>query len=316
MSSSARRPVHSSRSSAGVESSGDSRCDQVCEPIPWPAASIRRTSSGGRRALRPTRKNVAAAPCAASTSSTCGGKRGSGPSSKVSATEPGRAARRRCGLVRSAAPRSLRRHHAFTPRAVPGHLSVTPRGYRAARLDSRGMAAPGGTLAASAIVPTAGRPQLIAACVRSIEACRPAPAEVVVVDQSGGGAVAAALAGTGARVLPCRGRGIALAMNSGLRAARHDVVLVTNDDCTVAPDWAAVAWRHLTAQPRGLVSGRVLPGGEGAFVPSLRDDPEPRDFSGERSFGALYAGNMALDRREGLALGGFDERRTLRLAAE
>jgi GT2 family glycosyltransferase len=178
------------------------------------------------------------------------------------------------------------------------------------------MEAPGGTLAASALVPTAGRPELIAACVRSIEACRPAPAEVVVVDQSDGGAVAAALAGTDARVMPCRGRGIALAMNIGLRAARHDVVLVTNDDCTVAPDWAAVAWRHLAAQPRGLVSGRVLPGGEGASVPSLRDDPEPQDFSGEPSFGALYAGNMALDRREALALGGFDERRTLRLAAE
>jgi GT2 family glycosyltransferase len=173
-----------------------------------------------------------------------------------------------------------------------------------------------GTVAASVVIPTAGRPQLVAACVASVEACRPAPAEVLVVDQSGGPEVAAALAGSGARVVACAGRGIALGVNTGLRAARHDVVLVTNDDCTVAADWVDVAWRHLRARPHGLVSGRVLPGGEGAFVPSVRDDPQPRDFSGELSFGALYAGNMAFDRREALALGGFDERRTLRLAAE
>jgi GT2 family glycosyltransferase len=167
----------------------------------------------------------------------------------------------------------------------------------------------------TALVPTIGRAALIIACVRSIRGCTPPPAEVLVVDQSGAGEVAAAVGGL-ARVVPCAGRGIALATNTGLRAATHDVVLVTNDDCIVAPDWAARAHARLAERPDLLVSGRVLPGGHGAFVPSLRDDPEPREFTGERHFGALFAGNMALDRRRALALGGFDERRTFRIAAE
>jgi GT2 family glycosyltransferase len=51
-------------------------------------------------------------------------------------------------------------------------------------------------------------------------------------------------------------------------------------------------------------------------VPSLRDDEQPREYTGERHFGALYAGNMVLDRRRVLELGGFDERSTFRVAAE
>lgn len=105
-------------------------------------------------------------------------------------------------------------------------------------------------------------------------------------------------------------------MNVGLREAREDVVLITNDDCTVADDWVDAACRHLEGRPGCLVSGRVLPGVPGALVPSVRDDPEPHDFSGEPGFGALYAGNMGVDRHEALGLGGFDERRTFRRSAQ
>ena len=48
-----------------------------------------------------------------------------------------------------------------------------------------------GPLAVSAIVPTIGRPALLAECLASLFACDPAPAEVVVVDQSGGDEVMA-----------------------------------------------------------------------------------------------------------------------------
>jgi GT2 family glycosyltransferase len=148
---------------------------------------------------------------------------------------------------------------------------------------------------------------------------------VLIVDQSGGPEVRVAAreaveeapaVPAAVRVVTCSGRGIALAMNTGLREAEHDAVLVTNDDCTVASDWAACAWRRLEDRPGVLVSGRVLPGGDGAWVPSVRDDPAPRDFTGELHFGVLYAGNMAVDRRRALELGGFDERGTFRVAAE
>jgi GT2 family glycosyltransferase len=93
----------------------------------------------------------------------------------------------------------------------------------------------------------------------------------------------------------------------GLREARHDLLLGTDDDCTVAPDWVGRAWAHLDAEPRGIVTGRVLPVGDPRAVPSTRDDAEPRDYTGDLSCFPLFPNNMALRRTLALGLGGFDE---------
>jgi len=200
--------------------------------------------------------------------------------------------------------------------------SVTARSVSAAGDILAAVTAATETLPVTAAVPTIGRVELLEECVRTILACDPAPAEILLVDQSGGTEVQAAMralapaSGSPAvRVVSSPVRGIALAMNTCLKEAAHDRVLITNDDCTVAPDWVAHAWRHLEARPDGIVTGRVLPGGEGAWVPSLRDEPQPRDFTGELHFGALYAGNMGVDRRLALENGGFDERRTFAISA-
>ena len=215
------------------------------------------------------------------------------------------------------------------PRSERGPL---PEGSLGGSVTARSVSTPGDILAAvtaatetlpvTAAVPTIGRVELLEECVRTILACHPAPAEILLVDQSGGTEVQAAMralapaSGSPAvRVVSSPVRGIALAMNTCLKEAAHDRVLITNDDCTVAKDWVAHAWRHLEARPDGIVTGRVLPGGEGAWVPSLRDEPQPRDFTGELHFGALYAGNMGVDRRLALENGGFDERRTFAISA-
>jgi GT2 family glycosyltransferase len=173
--------------------------------------------------------------------------------------------------------------------------------------------------AVSVIVPTVGRPLLLAECLRSLSACEPPPAEVVVVDQSVGRDVQAVVSRSatgGARLVRSLPLGIAHAVNVGLREARYEIAMITNDDCTVAPDWVEIACSYLASNPCGLVSGRVLPGGEGAWVPSIRDAPEAKEFGGGLDCGALYAGNMAVRRDQALALGGFDERDSLRVAAE
>ena len=58
------------------------------------------------------------------------------------------------------------------------------------------------------------------------------------------------------------------------------------------------------------MTGRVEPGdgGDPRLVPSVKTDPSPHDFTGERTCGALYPNNMALWRRPVLDFGGFDER--------
>ncbi len=167
----------------------------------------------------------------------------------------------------------------------------------------------------SVVIPTIGRPELLAGLLDSISACDPGPEEVLIVDQSGGSEVADVAARYArARIVTCPGRGEALARNAGLREAARDVTLWTDDDCSVADDWVLRAWAHMQGNDPGLVTGRVLPGGGGTVgggpggVPSTKDDPFPHEFTGELSSGALYPPCMAMDRREAISLGGFDER--------
>ena len=160
-------------------------------------------------------------------------------------------------------------------------------------------------------IPTIGRLEPIRRCLESLRACVPAPAEILVVDQSHDSALAELVAdvvGDRARVVPSHGLGVARARNDGLRAAAHPVVLVTDDDCTVPVEWVGIGHRLTAAHPGAIVTGRVLPVGDPRAVPSTKDDPVPADLSSERRGGWLFGNNMALPRDSVLDLGGFDER--------
>ena len=166
-------------------------------------------------------------------------------------------------------------------------------------------------LPVSVVIPTIGRVDPLRRCLETLAACRPAAAEILVADQSHDPAVAALVAehaGSAARVVPSHGRGVARARNDGLRAAEYELVLVTDDDCTVPPDWVATAWRLAREHPGAIVTGRVRPVGDPRAVPSTKDDPVPRDLSAERRGGVLFPNNMALPCAAVLELGGFDER--------
>jgi len=171
----------------------------------------------------------------------------------------------------------------------------------------------------SVVIPTIGRTALLRECLRSLLACSPPPDDIVVVDQSGTAAVSDLVATLGpgpVRRVECAGRGVARAMNRGLAAARHDTVMVTNDDCTVASDWVVVGARLAAAWPGGIASGRVLAPAGSTYVPSTKSDPSPHDYTGTLTAGALYPGCMVASRSALLSIGGFDERPGLRAAAE
>jgi GT2 family glycosyltransferase len=161
----------------------------------------------------------------------------------------------------------------------------------------------------STVIPTIGRPRLLRRCLESIGASNRLPDEVLIVDQSRGDEIARAamdVLGKRARIVACEGTGVALALNTGLREARHDTVLVTHDDCHVHPSWVKTGWELIAAHPGCIVTGRVLPAGDPRAVPSTRDDPEPHDYTGELHCGVLYPNNMALSRSLVLEFGGFD----------
>ena len=164
------------------------------------------------------------------------------------------------------------------------------------------------TVSASVVVPTVGRPQLLRRLLDSLARCDPLPAEILVVDQSGDEQVARAIHDAGARLVRSTRTGAASAMNLGLQEARHEIVLFTDDDCTVAPDWISSAYAQMKRDHTVIVTGRVLPFGDPLSVPSTKDANAPQDYTGDVTFSALYSGNMALGRSTVLSFGGFDER--------
>jgi GT2 family glycosyltransferase len=176
-----------------------------------------------------------------------------------------------------------------------------------------------GAVPISVVVPTIGREASLRRCLESLVACRPAAEEILVVDQSNEPAIAQVVhefSPRGARLVPCSGRGVSRGRNVGIRESRHGVVLVTDDDCTVEPDWVETAWRLMAADPAQIVSGRVVPVGDERAVPSTKIDPDRRDYTGEIHNGVLYGNNMVLNRELVIAAGGFDEHFGPREAAE
>lgn len=175
------------------------------------------------------------------------------------------------------------------------------------------------TAEVSVLIPTVGRRDLLEQCIRSVLDCDPAPDEVLVVDQSGGDAVAAVTGAIGSplvRRTACDGTGTARAMNVGLAAIRNETVLVTHDDCTVAPEWVGCGTRLASLHPDAIVTGRVLPPDGSPYVPSTKIDEEPHDYTGQVMTGVLYPANMVVRRSLIVAIGGFDERRSLLVAED
>jgi glycosyltransferase involved in cell wall biosynthesis len=168
----------------------------------------------------------------------------------------------------------------------------------------------------SALVCTRNRPDDIGAAVRSLLAGDDGELELIVIDQSDDGKTEAALAGlTGDRRLryvrsSSRGKGAAL--NEGLRIARGDILVCTDDDCEAPPNWAIAMGRTLESQPTAAVAfcNVVAPPHDrsAGYVPAY----ERQSSRLVRSIGATIAGHglgagMALRRKIILDLGGFDE---------
>ena len=161
------------------------------------------------------------------------------------------------------------------------------------------------------VLPTIGRPELIRRCLESLACCEPRADEILVVDSSHDSAVADVVAGfaeAGVRRIPYSTPGLGNAFNLGLREAKHEIVLLTNDDCTVERSWVGRGLRHVSQADDAIVTGRVRPHGDNTDrVPSTIDDPVRREYVGRPIF-VLYTQCMSLRRADVLEIGGFDGR--------
>jgi GT2 family glycosyltransferase len=168
-----------------------------------------------------------------------------------------------------------------------------------------------GAVPVTVVIPTLGRVTPLANCLESLAACRPRAAEILIIDQSHDPAVedlVERFERVGARLVACSGKGVSRGRNLGILRSSHEIVLVTDDDCTVASNWVGTAVELMGADSRRILSGQVAPTGDRRAVPSVKVDPEPHDYTGKVHGGALFANNMVLNREMVLAAGGFDER--------
>jgi GT2 family glycosyltransferase len=168
---------------------------------------------------------------------------------------------------------------------------------------------------ATLIVCSRGRPELLSSVVASVLAGTELPAEFIVVDQS----VEAhpelptlTVEGLVFRYLHSETVGLSRSRNIGIAAASHPVIVFTDDDVLVPPEWFGILTRSLaTAGPRSVVTGQVLasdPESPGAYAPSLHPGTKRVVHEGRVYQDPLATFNIAMPREAHAAAGGFDPR--------
>jgi glycosyltransferase involved in cell wall biosynthesis len=193
----------------------------------------------------------------------------------------------------------------------------------------------------SVVVCSLNGEERIGACLDALSAQDDRGFEVIVVDDGSADGTAAIAGRRGVRVVrhPAT-RGLAAARNSGVAAARGEIVAFTDDDCLPARGWLAGlrrSWAEAGPDVAGI-GGPALPAGpDSALIrylelnnplgpPELdlaRSTSAPYRFArylarnaartaptGARPIYALVGANMSFRRRTILAAGGFDDRFT------
>jgi glycosyltransferase involved in cell wall biosynthesis len=158
----------------------------------------------------------------------------------------------------------------------------------------------------SVVVPTIGRPELLALLADLHHARGPRPAKVIVVDDRPGPVDPLPVEHfDGVRVVRSGGRGPAAARNAGWREARSEWVAFLDDDVRVPEDWPARLQDDLAGLPREVGASQAR------LVVPLPADRRPTDD--ERGTAGLASArwitaDMAYRRAVLAEVGGFDER--------
>lgn len=179
-----------------------------------------------------------------------------------------------------------------------------------------GSSLPASLPATSLIIPSRNRPEFLLATVESILQGDEVPSELIIIDQSNAPNPAlAALTTHGTcdiRYLWTQSVGLSQANNSGIAAARHDVLVFTHDDVVVTPTWFGMLVRALLAAGlRNVVTGCVPPTkaeGPGGFQLTIKVDEAPAVYEGRVGKDVLLPLNMAMYRSAIDEVGGFDVR--------
>jgi GT2 family glycosyltransferase len=173
-------------------------------------------------------------------------------------------------------------------------------------------------LAATVLIATRERPEMLRDTLGSILAARHVPREIVVVDQSSAPNTEVATMGKvrecAIRYVHSRTRGLARARNVGLRRASHTPIVILDDDMLVGEDSLELLVAGLRGgDGRAVTTGRLL--AAPAEGPGLVQAPaalvtrsEPAVFRGRQPIQVVPGPNIAVPRGVMLEIGGYDER--------
>jgi cellulose synthase/poly-beta-1,6-N-acetylglucosamine synthase-like glycosyltransferase/peptidoglycan/xylan/chitin deacetylase (PgdA/CDA1 family) len=142
-----------------------------------------------------------------------------------------------------------RRHHRSARRPVPGAGTYTPR--------------------VSVIIPAYNEEVGIAAAVRSVAASRYPALDIIVVDDGSTdetARVVADLALAAVRVIRQHNQGKSAALNTGIAAARGEILVLVDGDTVFAPDTIRLLVRDLADPAVGAVSGNTKVGNRRGLI--------------------------------------------------
>jgi GT2 family glycosyltransferase len=154
------------------------------------------------------------------------------------------------------------------------------------------------------------------ACVQSILQGDEVPTELIIIDDSKERHPGLPSLNTDRPCEICyiwtKSIGLSRANNDGIAAAKHDILIFTQDDVLVTSNWFGVIVRALIqAGQQSVITGQVLPGEPeiaGGFAPSTKTDAGPGVYEGRVGVDVLYIQSMAIYRSAIDAIGVFDQR--------
>lgn len=164
----------------------------------------------------------------------------------------------------------------------------------------------------SVVIATRNRPRFIGDAVDSILSGHTLPDELIVIDQSDAPHLQLQQLShprCEVRYVHTDAVGKSRSLNRGIELARGDVIVLTDDDVVVDPDWlGAIVHAVVVGGPNTVATGRVLPLAEGGTIPvSVQTSEEPRTYAGRVGRDVLSGNNMALTKDACSAVGPWDE---------
>jgi len=170
------------------------------------------------------------------------------------------------------------------------------------------------------VIPTLGRP-ILRRMLGAVTAGDTWPARVVVVDQGRSAGIAELAeemrgAGLDVQYVPSERKGRSAGLNDGIARVTTPFVVITDDDCLVAPDWARRLGERLRRHAPAIVTGRVDAGEGEAQLAVVTSEIEEIQRRPRLRFDRLSGGNMGLSLEVARRVGPFAEAPSMRTAED